>query len=136
MTRTLGETAQLIRSKNAGPFWLTIDVFLATDADYQAARHSPLTDRDHLAETYAINPDTIEIYTIDTLRAIKISFPRPVPQGSPEDTDQHAGQQYVPLLDIPLDPSNRRLPPGISRSATAGAHADQVVRRGPRDPRG
>jgi hypothetical protein len=105
MTSTLGQTAQLIRSKNAGPFWLTIDVFLATDADYQAARHSPLTDRDHLAETYAVNPDTIEVYTIDTLRAIKISFPRPVPQGSPEDTDQHAGQQYVPLLDIPLDPS-------------------------------
>jgi hypothetical protein len=105
MTSTLGQTAQLIRSKNVGPFWLTIDVFLATDADYQAARHSPLTDRDHLAETYAVSPDTIEVYTIDTLRAIKISFPRPVPQGSPEDTDQHAGQQYVPLLDIPLDPS-------------------------------
>jgi Domain of unknown function (DUF4387) len=104
MIRTLGQAAQLIRSKNAGPFWLTIDVFLATDADYRAARHSRLTDRDYLAGIYSISPDTIEIYTIDTLRAIKISFPRPVPQGSTADTDQHAGQQYIPLLDIPLGP--------------------------------
>jgi Domain of unknown function (DUF4387) len=103
MTRTLGQAAQLIRSKNAGPFWLTIDVFLATDAEYDAARTSMLTDRDHLASTYAIRPSDIEIYAIDSLRAIKISFPCPVPQGSPGDTDQHAGQQYVRLLDIPLD---------------------------------
>jgi hypothetical protein len=66
--------------------------------------HSRLTDRDHLARTYAINPETIEIYTVDTLWAIKISFPRPVLQGSTADTDEHAGQQYVQLLDIPLDP--------------------------------
>jgi hypothetical protein len=104
MTRTLGQAAQLIRSKNAGPFWLTIDVFLATDADYVTARRSQLTDRDYLAQAYAVTAETIEVYTIDALKAIKISFPRPVPQGSPADTDQHAGQQYVRLLTIPLAP--------------------------------
>jgi hypothetical protein len=26
-SRTLGEIALIVRSKNAGPFWLTLDVF-------------------------------------------------------------------------------------------------------------
>lgn len=101
-TRTLGEVATIVRSKNAGPFWMTIDAFFANDADYRGACASALTDRRFLAATYAIDPDSIEIYRVDSLLALKISFPRPVPQGSPGDTDQHAGQQYVPLLGIPI----------------------------------
>ena len=35
MSRTLGEVATIVRSKNAGPFWVTIDVFVGSDADYR-----------------------------------------------------------------------------------------------------
>jgi Domain of unknown function (DUF4387) len=97
-------------------------VFLATEADYQAAWTSALTDRDHLAGTYAIRPGDIEIYAIDSLRAIKISFPRPVPQGSPADTDQHAGQQYGGLAWALVVPQ-----PAIKATAPINAAAVLVV---------
>lgn len=102
MTRTLGQVAELVRSKNAGPFWMTIDVFFSIDLDYRAACRSLLTNPDYLAAVYAIDPAGVEIFTIASLRAIKVSFPRPVAQGSVGDTDQHAGQQYVALLDIAI----------------------------------
>jgi uncharacterized protein DUF4387 len=39
-----------------------------------------------------------------SLRAIKISFPRPVTQGSFSDRDIHAGQQYIALSQLPVQP--------------------------------
>ena len=103
MTTTLGELAQLVRSKNAGPFWLTIDVFLATQRDYERAMSSLLTDPEHIAKTFGVPVATIRIFNLPHLKAIKVSLPRPVVQGSLHDTDLHAGQQYVPLLDIAVD---------------------------------
>ena len=38
---TIGDLARQVRSKNAGPFWLTIDVFLDTDEDYTRTAHDP-----------------------------------------------------------------------------------------------
>jgi len=37
------------------------------------------------------------------LLAVKISLPRPKIQGSFGDPDMHAGQQFVPLLDVDVD---------------------------------
>ena len=31
----LGEVAQKVRSKNAGPFWVTIDIFCGTEAAFR-----------------------------------------------------------------------------------------------------
>ena len=36
------------------------------------------------------------------LRVVKVSFPRPVPQGSLRDRDMHSGQHHVPLAVLPL----------------------------------
>ena len=49
MMATLGDLAKLVRSKNAGPFWLTIDIMFddadayrrARDADQCRRRHHP-----------------------------------------------------------------------------------------------
>lgn len=103
MTRTLQDAARLVRSKNAGPFWLTIDVFLHDQDAYAQARSSSLVDPEWMATLYGIRPEQVEIHLVPQLNAIKISMPRPIAQGSLGDTDQHAGQQYVPLLGIQLD---------------------------------
>ena len=43
----LSDIAQVIRSKNAGPRRLTLDLMFATDADYQRVAQSPaLSARD------------------------------------------------------------------------------------------
>jgi hypothetical protein len=97
---TLGELASLVRSKNAGPFWLTIDIFLPNAAAYDRASRSPVTDADLIADRYGVEPSSVRVFLLPELAAIKISFPRPTLQGARDDRDMHAGQQYVPVLDI------------------------------------
>jgi Domain of unknown function (DUF4387) len=97
---TLGAVARLIRSKNAGPFWITIDVFFHCDEDY-AAYHDEITAA-RIAAIYGVDPTAVRVFGIPQLRVTKISFPRPVPQGGPLDRDIHAGQQFVPLSGAPL----------------------------------
>jgi hypothetical protein len=99
---SLSELATLVRSKNAGPFWLTLDIFLPDQETYGRVRSSPVTDTETIAELYSVDPDLVEVFLLEDLRAIKISFPRPVVQGSLQDRDMHAGQQYVPLLTIEI----------------------------------
>jgi hypothetical protein len=96
----VGDLAAVIRSKNAGPFWLTIDVFCSEDEAFRRLAQSPLTDPSAIAEIYSVPTHQVRVWAISSLRAIKISFPRPVPQGSVGDRDMHGGQQYVPLLDL------------------------------------
>jgi hypothetical protein len=100
MTTTIGELAALVRSKNAGPFWLTIDIFLPDASAYDRASASPVTDVAVIADRYAVEPASVRVFLLPELQAIKVSFPRPTLQGARDDRDMHAGQQYVPLLDI------------------------------------
>jgi hypothetical protein len=100
MTETLAELATLVRSKNAGPFWVTIDVFLPDIASYNRVTRSSLVDATAISKLYDVEPDLIRIFQLPDLRAIKISFPRPATQGSRHDRDMHAGQQFVPLLSL------------------------------------
>jgi hypothetical protein len=105
---TVGQIAEQIRSKNAGPFWITLDVFLRTDDDYRALLETRVISNERIGELYQVDPHDVQIFRVPQLRVIKISFPRAVPSGSFEDRDQHAGQQHVPLasLNLPIRPSN------------------------------
>lgn len=101
-TQTLGDLAEEVRSKNAGPFWLTLDIFLATDSDYQRVDTPATLDEQKIADLYQVEQGSVHIYRLPDLRAIKISFPRPTVQGSFPDRDMHAGQQHIPLTTLPI----------------------------------
>ena len=99
---TLREVASYVRSKNAGPFWLTIDIFCPTEAAYrQVCAAASLTAR-ALAELYGADPEHIKRFELSELWVLKLSLPRPQVQGSLSDRDMHAGQQYVRLLGLKL----------------------------------
>jgi hypothetical protein len=101
-TRTIGDVATLVRSKNAGPFWQTLDIFFDTDDDYRDVASPEVVTVETIASLYHVDASTVRIYRMPALRAIKISFPRPTAQGGVHDRDLHAGQQHVPLLSVPL----------------------------------
>lgn len=101
---TVGDAASLVRSKNAGPFWQTLDVFLADDDAYRAVADAPGLDADAIGRAYRVDPTTVRIFRIPSIRVVKISFPRPTAQGGVHDRDMHAGQQHVPLARLRLDP--------------------------------
>jgi len=98
--QTLDEIADLVRAKNAGPFWITLDVFLPSDDAFERVSASPVADPATIAALYRTPVETIQIFPMPALRAIKISFPRPVVQGSFSDRDMHSGQQHVLLAEI------------------------------------
>jgi hypothetical protein len=99
---TIGDVAELVRSKNAGPFWQTLDVFLPDDESYRRVAESPALTEAVVAELYRTAVDTITIYRLPSIRVVKISFPRPTSQGGVRDRDMHAGQQHIPLAQIQL----------------------------------
>jgi Domain of unknown function (DUF4387) len=101
-TRTIGDVASLVRSKNAGPFWQTLDIFCDTDDGYVEVAAPGVISEETVANLYHVDATTVRIYEMPSLRAIKISFPRPSSQGGIHDRDLHAGQQHVPLLTLPL----------------------------------
>jgi hypothetical protein len=97
---TLGELAQLIRSKNAGAFMLTFDVMFKEEAVYRRVLASRVLTRQSFAALYKIPPDEVLFFEHDAARAIKISIPRPYTQGDLEDGDTYGGQQHAPLVDL------------------------------------
>ncbi|MDQ1468358.1 MAG: hypothetical protein QOH10_2773 [Actinomycetota bacterium] len=99
---TVGDLAELVRSKNAGPFWQTIDVFFSNDENYHAVADSASLDPNVIARLYGVDADNVQIYRLPAIRVVKISFPRPSIQGGRHDRDMHAGQQHVPLAQLEL----------------------------------
>jgi Domain of unknown function (DUF4387) len=99
---TIGDLAVLVRSKNAGPFWLTIDVMF-DDADaYRRVRDSETINRAEIARLFRREPADILVVSHDAALAIKVSFPRPQSSGSKYDSDVYGGQQYAPILSLPV----------------------------------
>ena len=105
---TVGSVAELVRSKNAGPFWQTLDIFFANDENYRDVADNPALDADAIARLYLVDADQVEIYRLPELRVVKISFPRPTVQGGRDDRDMHAGQQHIPLSELALDRTTTR----------------------------
>ena len=101
MTR-LSELATLVRSKNAGPFTLTIDIIFADDNTYQSVKQSGVINRELFAQLYRVPQDQVLLFTHDRACAFRASFPRTIASGDPEDGDVFGGQQHGPLVDLEI----------------------------------
>ena len=71
----LGEFAKLIRSKNAGPFWITFDIMFANDTNFKRVVSAKVLTKSWIAKTYEISEDSVIFVEITTASAIKFSFP-------------------------------------------------------------
>ncbi|MBN6042297.1 DUF4387 domain-containing protein [Amycolatopsis sp. 195334CR] len=102
MPETIGDLAHEVRSKNAGPFWITMELFLRDAAGYAVVADPGFLNESVVASLYGVDASTVRLFLVPSLNVVKISFPRPVPQGSLHDRDMHAGQHHVPLALLPL----------------------------------
>ena len=93
----VGELAYKIRSKNAGPFWLTIDVFCESPIVYEQLKKSLTLTK--IASLYQVPEDSLKRFDIDSLNVIKFSFPRATVQGGRFDRDMHGAQMSVLLAE-------------------------------------
>jgi hypothetical protein len=103
--RTVGDVAELVRSKNAGPFWQTFDIFCGDDAAYAELAAADVITPQRIGASYDVDPDVVLVFRMPNIRVIKVSIPRPVSSGSVLDRDVHAGQQHVPLMLLPVCPT-------------------------------
>lgn len=98
----LAEVCRYVRSKNAGPFWITIDLFFDDREAYLRHRDDPAIGAANIARLYEVDEAQVRRFAIDRLYTVKISIPRPAPQGGVLERDMHGGQQFVPLLSLEL----------------------------------
>ena len=96
----LGDAVRAVRSKNAGPFMVTVDVFCGTDAAFQ--RVNAALPAAAVGLLYGVSPEQVDRYELPDIRVVKFSFPRPAPQGSRGDRDMHGAQWAVLLAEAEL----------------------------------
>lgn len=97
----LDAIAQRVRAKNAGPFWLTVDIFCGDAAGFAVVRDGLATAR--VAAAFNVAPGQLTRFDIADLNVVKFSLPRPVVQGSLADRDMHASQWAWLVAGLDVD---------------------------------
>ena len=98
----VSEVCRHVRSKVAGPFWVTMDLMFDSQQSFERYSRSKALSAESIAKIYGVDPATVKHYPVPKLKVLKISYPRRTPQGGVEERDLHSGQQYTYILDLEL----------------------------------
>ena len=98
----LKEVCRYVRSKNAGPFWVTVDLFFDSADSYRQYHADPAISAESIATVYGVDAVHVKRFEVKSLNMVKISYPRTTPQGGVLERDMHSGQQFVLLLELQL----------------------------------
>lgn len=99
----LFEMAKVLRSKNSGPFEITLDVLFDNQAHYQRVKTSGQITKARIAELYKIPEGSIShLVFFDQALGFKVTFDREVSSGTVGDRDVYGAQQHAPLLKIQI----------------------------------
>jgi len=96
------DCARVIRSKNAGPTLLTLDLMFENETAFRQACVSPSLSAAALAPLYGLAADQLQVIVYAPALAIKIVLPRTTIAGNPGDRDVYGAQQHGPLLAVEL----------------------------------
>jgi hypothetical protein len=102
--QTLRDIAKIVRSKNSGPFEVTLDVVFDDESIYQKVKSSGVLNAQMIATLYRLSPDKVlNCEFFDPALAFKATIARSVSSGSPAETDTYGGQQSAPLLAVSFE---------------------------------
>lgn len=103
MSTLLTDIAGVIRSKNSGPYELTLDIFFRSREWFERVREANVINEAVICALYRVTPDQIiNIVAFEPANAIKITIQRPICSGDPGETDVYGAQQHAPLLGLTL----------------------------------
>jgi hypothetical protein len=100
---TIKDVCRHLRSKNAGPYWVTVDLFFDSTASFEKYSENAKLGPALFASLYGTDPKLVKRFLVASLNMVKISYPRASAQGGEVERDLHSGQQFVRLLDVELD---------------------------------
>lgn len=98
----LYDIAEVIRSKNAGPFTLTLDLIFKNNEDFEKVFNASNLNNKNIAKIYKVDCSKVKIHPFKAIKAIKISMPRLISSGAPGDNDVYGSQQHLPLANLEI----------------------------------
>jgi hypothetical protein len=98
----LRDIAKACKSKNAGPFEITIDVMFDNAETFEAVRSTGVISPALFEKLYKVPAASVQFSVYPPAFAFKASFDRPIPSGAVGDTDVYGAQQHAPLLDVEI----------------------------------
>ena len=100
----LKDVANVIRSKNAGPFELTLDVLLKEQEMFDRMKEENIINAATIAKLYQIpEDDVLSIVYFPNAKAIKATIVRPLPSGALGERDVYGAQQHAPLVNFEFE---------------------------------
>ena len=100
----LRDIARVIRSKNAGPYELTLDVLLQSDEMFRKLQVANVINKASIAKLYGLpEEDVLSIVYFPNARAIKATLVRPMPSGAMGERDVYGAQQHAPLVNFTFE---------------------------------
>ena len=102
--KTLYDIAKVVRSKNAVPFSITLDVLFEDEATYRKIKEANLINKALIAKLYQISEESItELVYFDQALGIKVTYDRKISSGTIGDRDVYGAQQHAPLMLLPVE---------------------------------
>ncbi|UQZ88152.1 DUF4387 domain-containing protein [Deltaproteobacteria bacterium Smac51] len=104
MKYKLIELADVIRSKNSGPYEITFDIIFKEETMFQKAAASGVFNKKLFADLYHLKEeDVISVVNFPPAKAIKATIVRPMASGNLGEADVYGAQQHGPMLGIEFE---------------------------------
>jgi Domain of unknown function (DUF4387) len=98
------DVAQVIRSKNSGPFELTFDIIFKEWDMFEKFCTAKVINKALIGKLYNVSEEKVmEIVEFKPAKAIKATIERPISSGELGETDVYGAQQHAPLLSLEFD---------------------------------
>jgi len=98
----LKDIAVVCKSKNAGPFELTIDAVFGDKETFDKVHATGVICPELFAKLYNVSVDDILFTVYEPGLAFKATLPRLVSAGDLGDTDVYGAQQHGPLIEVDI----------------------------------
>ena len=97
------DCTKMLRSKNAGPLWLTMDLGVESKAQMMKILESGVLRADTIAALYQVPEELVKIIPYPVVNAIKITIPRKCASGDLLDSDIYGCQQHMLLANLEVN---------------------------------
>ena len=99
----LYDLASVVRSKNSGPFEITLDALFDDPAVYERVKNSGVITKALIARLYHVEESQVTtLVFFDLACGFKATFARKISSGTSLDRDVYGAQQHTPLANVEI----------------------------------
>ena len=98
----LKEIAKACKSKNAGPYELTLDIMFEDAETFEKVRKTGVISPALIARLYHVPAESVVFTEFPPAHAYKATIERRIASGAVGDSDVYGAQQHAPLLDVEI----------------------------------